>query len=328
MRRREFIALLSGAAAWPSAARAQQSDRIRRIGMLSNMGSGDSQGREEAAAFAEALKVHGWISGGNLQIEYRWGAGDGERYRTYAAQLVAQAPDVLLAVGGTAVGAVQRVTRDIPIVFVGASDPVNRGLVASLSRPGGNTTGFTIFEYSICAKWLELLKEIAPRIMRAAVIRDPSEFSGVAEFAAIQAIAPSLSVDLSPIDPRDSDAMERAVRDFARQSNSGLIVTTSGASIKNRDRIIALAAQQRLPAVYASDYFATAGGLMSYGPDDIDQYRRAADYVDRIFKGEKPAELPVQAPTKFELAINLKTAKTLGIAVPQTLLARADKLIE
>jgi len=328
MRRREFIALLSGAAAWPSAARAQQSDRIRRIGMLSNMSSGDSQGREEAAAFAEALKVHGWISGGNLQIEYRWGAGDGERYRTYAAELVAQAPDVLLAVGGTAVGALQRVTRDIPIVFVATSDPVNRGLVASLARPGGNTTGFTIFEYSICAKWLELLKEIAPRIMRAAVIRDPSEFSGVAEFAAIQAIAPSLSVDLSPIDPRDSDAMERAVRDFARQSNSGLIVTTSGASIKDRDRIIALAAQQRLPAVYASDYFATAGGLMSYGPDDIDQYRRAADYVDRIFKGEKPAELPVQAPTKFELAINLKTAKTLGIAVPQTLLARADKLIE
>jgi len=328
MRRREFIALLSGAAAWPSAARAQQSDRIRRIGMLSNMSSGDSQGREEAAAFAEALKVHGWISGGNLQIEYRWGAGDGERYRTYAAQLVAQAPDVLLAVGGTAVGALQRVTRDIPIVFVATSDPVNRGLVASLARPGGNTTGFTIFEYSICAKWLELLKEIAPRIMRAAVIRDPSEFSGVAEFAAIQAIAPSLSVDLSPIDPRDSDAMERAVRDFARQSNSGLIVTTSGASIKDRDRIIALAAQQRLPAVYASDYFATAGGLMSYGPDDIDQYRRAADYVDRIFKGEKPAELPVQAPTKFELAINLKTAKTLGIAVPQTLRARADKLIE
>ena len=328
MRRREFIAQHSGAAAWPSAARGQQSDRMRRIGMLSNMSSGDSQGREEAAAFAEALKVHGWISGGNLQIEYRWGAGDGERYRTYAAQLVAQAPDVLLAVGGTAVGALQRVTRDIPIVFVGASDPVNRGLVASLARPGGNTTGFTIFEYSICAKWLELLKEIAPRIMRAAVIRDPSEFSGVAEFAAIQAIAPSLSVDLSPIDPRDSDAMERAVRDFARQSNSGLIVTTSGASIKDRDRIIALAAQQRLPAVYASDYFATAGGLMSYGPDDIDQYRRAADYVDRIFKGEKPAELPVQAPTKFELAINLKTAKTLGIAVPQTLLARADKLIE
>jgi ABC-type uncharacterized transport system substrate-binding protein len=256
------------------------------------------------------------------------GCRRGERYRTYASELVAQAPDALLAVGGTVTGALQRVTRDIPIVFVATSDPVNRGLVASLSRPGGNTTGFLLFEYSICGKWLELLKEIAPHITRVAVIRDASEFSGVGEFAAIQAIAPSLGVDLSPIDPRDSAAMERAVRDFAHQSNGGLIVTESGTSIKDRDRIIALAAQQRLPAVYANRYFATAGGLISYGPDEIDQYRRAADYVDRIFKGEKPAELPVQAPTKFELAINLKTAKTLGIAVPQTLLARADKLIE
>ena len=314
MRRREFITLLGGAAAWPSAARAQQSDRIRRIGMLSNMSSGDSQGREEAAAFAEALKVHGWISGGNLQIDYRWGAGDGERYRTYAAELVAQAPDALLAAGGTVTGALQRLTSDIPIVFVATSDPVNRGLVASLSRPGGNTTVFLLFEYSICGKWLELLKEIAPHITRVAVIRVASEFSGVGEFAAIQAVAPSLGVDLSPIDPRDPAAMERAVRDFAHQSNSGLIVTESGASIKDRDRIVALAAQQRLPAVYANRYFATAGGLISYGPDEIDQYRRAADYVDRIFKGEKPAELPVQAPTKFELAINLKTAKTLGIS--------------
>ena len=328
MRRREFITLLGGAAAWPSAARAQQSDRIRRIGMLSNMSSGDSQGREEAAAFAEALKVHGWISGGNLQIDYRWGAGDGERYRTYAAELVAQAPDVLLAVGGTAVGALQRVTRDIPVVFVGTSDPVNRGLVASLSRPGSNTTGFAIFEYSICGKWLELLKQIAPSMMRAAVIRDPSEFSGVAEFAAIQAIAPSLGVDLSPIDPRDSGAMERAVRDFAHQSNSGLVVTESGASIKDRDRIIALAAQQRLPAVYASRYFATAGGLISYGPDDLEQYRRAAGYVDRILKGEKPADLPVQAPTKYELVINLKTAKALGLEIPLSVRARADEVIE
>jgi len=330
MRRRDFIKGIAGSAAdWPlTAARAQQADRIRRIGMLSNKSSGDAQGREEAAAFAEALKTHGWISGDNVQIDYRWGAGDGERYRTYAAELVAQAPDVLLAVGGTVVGALRRVTRDIPIVFVATSNPVNRGLVASLSRPGGNTTGFTIFEYSICGKWLELLKQIAPRMMRAAVIRDPSEFSGVAEFAAIQAIAPSLGVDLSPIDPRDSGAMERAVRDFAHQSNSGLIVTESGASIRDRDRIIALAAQQRLPAVYVTATFATAGGLISYGPDEIDQYRRAADYVDRIFKGEKPAELPVQAPTKFELAINLKMAKTLGITVPQTLLARVDKLIE
>jgi putative tryptophan/tyrosine transport system substrate-binding protein len=331
MRRREFIlgiGLTGAALAGSLAARAQQADRIRRIGIFSNKSSGDSRGREEAAAFAEALKVHGWISGGNLQIDYRWGAGDGERYRTYAAELVAQAPDVLLAVGGTVVDALQRVTRDIPIVFVATSDPVNRGLVASLSRPGGNTTGFTLFEYSICGKWLELVKEIAPRVTRAAVIRDPSQFSGVGEFAAIQAIAPSLGVDLSPIDPRDSGAMERAVRDFAHQSNTSLIVTESGASIKDRDRIIALAAQQRLPAVYANRYFATAGGLISYGPDEIDQYRRAADYVDRIFKGEKPADLPVQSPTKYELVINLKTAKALGLSVSQSLLDRADEVIE
>jgi putative ABC transport system substrate-binding protein len=328
MRRREFVVGIGSSSVWPLAARAQQSGRVRRIGVLSNKSSGDAQGREEAAAFADALKAHGWISGGNVQIDYRWGAGDGERYRTYAAELVAQAPDVLLAAGGTVTGALQRVTRDIPIVFVETSDPVNRGLVASLSRPGGNTTGFILFEYSICGKWLELLKEIAPRITRAAVIRDPSEFSGVAEFAAIQAIAPTLGVDLSPIDPRDSGAMERAIKDFAHQSNGGLIVTGSGASIKDRDRIIALAAQERLPAAYAYRFFVTAGGLISYGPDEIDQYRRAADYVDRIFKGEKPADLPVQAPTKYELVINLKTAKALDIAVPQSLTARADRVIE
>src|SRR6516162_1412411 len=328
MRRRDFISIAGSAAAWPSAARAQQADRIRRIGMLSNKSSGDAQGREEAAAFAEALKTHGWISGGNVQIDYRWGAGDGERYRTYAAELVAQAPDALLAVGGTVTDALQRVTRDIPIVFVATSDPVNRGLVASQSRPGGNTTGFLLFEYSICGKWLELLKEIAPHITRVAVIRVASEFSGVGEFAAIQAVAPSLGVDLSPIDPRDSAAMERAVRDFAHQSNSGLIVTESGASIKDRDRIVALAAQQRLPTVYANRYFATAGGLISYEPDEIDHYRRAADYVDRIFKGEKPAELPVQAPTKYDLVINHKTAKALGLTIPSAVLARADEVIE
>src|SRR6266852_146474 len=254
--------------------------------------------------------------------------GASECYRTYAAELVAQAPDVLLAVGGTVVGALQRVTRDVPIVFVETSDPVNRGLVASLSRPGGNTTGFILFEYSICGKWLELLKEIAPGITRAAVIRDPSEFSGVAEFAAIQAIAPSLGVDLNPIDPRDSSAMERAIKDFAHQSNGGLIVTQSGASIKDRDRIIALAAQQRLPAVYGIRFFVTAGGLISYGPDEIDQYPRAAAYVDRILRGEKPADLPVQAPTKYEFVINLKTAKALDIEISDKLLALADEVIE
>jgi len=241
MRRRDFIKVVAGSAIpRPLAVRAQQPEQVRRIGVLSNKSSGDVQGREEAAAFAEALKTHGWISGGNVQIDYRWGAGDGERYRTYAAELVAQAPDALLAVGGTVVGALQRLTRDIPIVFVATSDPVNRGLVASLSRPGGNTTGFLLFEYSICGKWLELLKEIAPHITRVAVIRVASEFSGVGEFAAIQAVAPSLGVDLSPIDPRDSAAMERAVIDFAHQSNSGLIVTESGASIKDRDRIASL----------------------------------------------------------------------------------------
>jgi putative tryptophan/tyrosine transport system substrate-binding protein len=314
MRRREFISLIGGAVITrPLTARAQQSERMRRIGVLSNKSSGDAQGREEAAAFADALKTHGWIAGGNVQIDYRWGAGDGERYRTYAAELVAQAPDVLLAAGGTITGALQRATRDIPIVFVETSDPVNRGLVASLSRPGGSTTGFILFEYSLCGKWLELLKEIAPRITRAAVIRDPSEFSGVAEFAAIQAVAPSLSVDLSPIDPRDSAAVERAIKDFAHQSNGGLIVIQSGTSIKDRDRIIALAAQQRLPAVYGISLFVTAGGLISYGPDLLDQYRRAAGYVDRILKGEKPADLPVQAPTKYETVINLKTAKALGL---------------
>jgi putative ABC transport system substrate-binding protein len=329
MRRRNFIAgLASTTAAWPVAARAQQAERVRHIGVLSNKSSGDAQGREEAAAFADALKTHGWIAGGNVQIDYRWGAGDGERYRTYAAELVAQAPDVLLAAGGTVTGALQRVTRDIPIVFVETSDPVNRGLVASLSRPGGNTTGFILFEYSICGKWLELLKEVAPRITRAAVIRDPSEFSGVAEFAAIQAVAPSLGVDLTPIDPRDSAAMEHAIKDFAHQSNGGLIVTQSGASIKDRDRIIVLAAQQRLPAVYGISFFVTAGGLISYGPDEVDQYRRAAAYVDRILKGEKPAELPVQAPTKYETIINLKTAKALGLSVPLSLQQRADELIE
>jgi ABC-type uncharacterized transport system substrate-binding protein len=327
MRRREFVVGIGLSGAWLLPVRAQ-SERVRRVGLLSNKSSGDAQGREETAAFADALKAYGWISGSNLQIDYRWGAGDGERYRTYAAELVAQAPDVLLAAGGTVTGALQRVTRDIPIVFVETSDPVNRGLVASLSRPGGNTTGFILFEYSICGKWLELLKEIAPRITRAAVIRDPSEFSGVAEFAAIQAIAPSLGVDLSPIDPRDSAAMESAIKGFAHQSSGGLIVTQSGTSIKDRDRIIALAAQQRLPAVYGISFFVTAGGLISYGPDEVDQYRRAATYVDRILKGEKPADLPVQVPTKYELFVNLKAAKALDIALPQGLLARADKVIE
>jgi putative ABC transport system substrate-binding protein len=328
MRRREFIVLLGGAAVWPFAARAQHKDQVRHIGLLSNKAADDAQGHAEVSAFEGALQERGWKLGANLQIDYRWGAGDSTRYGTYAAELVAEAPDLLLAVGGTVAGALQRATRDVPIVFVGASDPVNRGLVASLSRPGGNTTGFILFEYGISGKWLELLKEIAPRVTRAVVIRDPSEFSGVGELAAIQAIAPSLRVDLSPVDARDIGTIERALTDFARQADGGIIVTLSGASIKHRDLIIAHANQHRLPAVYAERFFITAGGLISYGPDEIDQYRHAAGYVDRILKGEKPADLPVQAPTKYELVINLKTARALGLDMPATLLARANEVIE
>jgi putative ABC transport system substrate-binding protein len=329
VKRRAFITLLgSAAAAWPLAARAQQGERVRRIGVLTNKAADDAQGRAEDSAFEGALQELGWKLGGNLQIDYRWGAGDSSHYPTYAAELVAQAPDLLLAVGGTVAGALQRVTRGVPIVFVGASDPVNRGLVASLSRPGGNTTGFILFEYGISGKWLELLKEIAPRVTRALVIRDPSEFSGVGELAAIQAIAPSLRVDLSPVDARDTGAIERAVTDFARQADGGVIVTLSGASIRHRDLIITLANQHRLPAVYAERFFVTGGGLISYGPNEIDQYRRAAGYVDRILKGEKPADLPVQTPTKYETLINLKTARALRLDVPPTLLARADEVIE
>jgi putative tryptophan/tyrosine transport system substrate-binding protein len=328
MKRREFITLLAGATAWPLAARSQHRDRVRHIGVLSNKAADDAQGHSEVSAFEGALQERGWELGANLQIDYRWGAGDSTRYGTYAAELMAQAPDLLLAAGGTAVGALQRVTREVPIVFVETSDPVNRGLVAALSRPGGNTTGFTMFEYAISAKWLELLKEIEPRVMRAAVIRDPSEFSGVGELAAIQAIAPSLRIDLSPVDSRDAAEIERALMDFAKQPGGGIIVTGSGAAAKHRGLIIALANRHRLPAIYAFRFFVTDGGLMSYGADEIDQYRRAAGYVDRILKGEKPADLPVQAPTKYELIINLKTARVLGLEVPATLLARADEVIE
>jgi len=329
-RRREFITLLGGAAAaaWPLAARAQQPERMRRVGVLMNKAKDDAQGRVEASAFESALQEHGWKPGGNLRIDYRWGAGDADLYSRYAAELVAQAPEALLAVGGTVVGALQRVTRDIPIVFVGTSDPVNRGLVASLSRPGGNTSGFTLFEFSISGKWLELLKEITPRLTSAVVIRDPSEFSGVGELAAIQAIASSLRVDLSPVDARHVGEIERALTDFARQSNGGVIVTLGGASIKHRSLIISLVNRHRLPAVYSERFFVIDGGLISYGPDLVDQYHRAAGYVDRILKGEKPADLPVQNPTKYEMVVNMKTAKALGLELPDTVLARADKVIE
>ena len=329
MRRRAFMeGIAASAAAWPVAARAQQGVRVRRVGVLMNKAADDPEGRREVSAFEAALQKSGWILGANVQIDYRWGAGDSSRYLIYATELVTRDPDVLLAEGGTVVGALQRVTRDVPIVFFGTTDPVNRGLIASLSRPGGNTTGFTQFEFGISGKWLELLKQVAPSVTRAAVIRDPSQFSGVGELAAIQAIAPSLSVDLSPVDARDAQAIERAITDFARQPNGGLIVTPSGAAERHRELIITFANQYRLPAIFAYPYFVRGGGLISYGPDQLEELRLAAGYVDRILKGEKPVDLPVQTPTKIELVINLKTAKALGLTIPASLLASADELIE
>ncbi len=329
MRRREFIILFGGmTAAWALSARAQQTDQMRRVGALMNLAADDPLAEIEVAGFVGGLQERGWTQGSNLQIEYRWGAGDPKLYRKYAAELVALKPDVILAIGGTAVGALQRVTRSVPIVFAKATDPVSRGLVTSLARPGGNTTGFAQYEFGAAGKWLELLKQIVPNMKRAAVIRDVSETSGIGQMAAIQAVAPSFGVEVSPIDARDAAEIERAITEFTRGSNGGMIVTESGKSIVHRKLIISLAAKHRLPAVYPYRYFVTDGGLLSYGPDEMDSFRRAAGYVDRILKSEKPADLPVQTPTKYELVINLKTAKVLGLAVPPTLLATADKVIE
>jgi putative ABC transport system substrate-binding protein len=328
IKRREFITLLSGAAvAWPLAAGGQQPERMRRIGVLMNLASDDAEGQARLAAFHQGLQQLGWTVGRNVQIDYRWSAGNADYIRKFAAELVALAPDVIVSTGSPSVAVLQQATRSVPIVFTAVVDPVGGGLVASLARPGGNATGFMLFEYSTSGKWLELLKEIAPRVMRAAVIRDPTLTAAVAQFAAIQGAAGSLGVELSPIDMRDAGEIERAVTAFSRVSNGGLIVTASGSSAR-RSLIITLAARHKLPAVYAFRYFATSGGLISYGPDIIDPFRRAAGYVDRILKGEKPADLPVQTPTKYELVINLKTAKALGLEVPATLLARADEVIE
>jgi putative ABC transport system substrate-binding protein len=328
LRRRRFITLLGGAAAaWPLAARGQQAERVRRIGVLMNLASDDAEGQARLAAFHQGLQQLGWTVGRNVQIDYRWSAGNADYIRKFAAELVALAPDVIVSTGSPSVAVLQQATRSVPIVFTAVVDPVGGGLVASLARPGGNATGFMLFEYSTSGKWLELLKEIAPRVMRAAVIRDPTLTAAVAQFAAIQGAAGSLGVELSPIDMRDAGEIERAVTAFSRVSNGGLIVTASGSSAR-RSLIITLAARHKLPAVYAFRYFATSGGLISYGPDIIDPFRRAAGYVDRILKGEKPADLPVQTPTKYELVINLKTAKALGLEVPPTLLARVDEVIE
>jgi putative ABC transport system substrate-binding protein len=327
MKRREFITLVGAAAAWPVAARAQQADRMRRIGVLMNLAADDPEGQVRLAAFRQALKQLGWNDGGNLWIDTRWSTPDD--IRRHAAELAALAPDLLLAANDTpTVAPLLQATRTVPIVFVNVIDPVGAGFVASLAQPGGNATGFTIYEYSMSGKWLELLKEIAPRVTRAAVLRDPAVASGIGQFGAIQAVAPSLGVELHPIDPRDDGEIERAITGFASRPNGGLVVTATNLAAIHRAAIIALAARHRLLAVYPYRFFVAAGGLISYGPDTVDQYRRAASYVDRILKGEKPADLPVQAPVKYELAINLKTAKALGLEVPPTLLARADEVIE
>jgi len=329
MQRRKFITLLGGAAAtWPLAARAQQPDRMRRIGVLMNLTADDPEEQVRLTAFVQGLQELGWTVGQNVRIDYRWGASDPDRNRTYAAELVALAPDVILAGNGPILGALQKSSRTVPIVFVNAIDPVAGGWVASLARPGGNATGFTSIEFSMGGKWLELLKQIAPSVKRAAVIRDPTTPAGSGQFGAIQTVAPSFGVEVSPIDVRETDKIESAVTTFAQGPNGGLIVGSTSLALIHRDLIITLAARHRLPAVYPFRLYATQGGLISYGPDQVDPYRRAAGYVDRILKGEKPADLPVQAPTKYELAVNLKTAKALGLDVPPTLLARADEVIE
>jgi ABC-type uncharacterized transport system substrate-binding protein len=329
MRRREFISLFGGAmAAWPLAARGQQSGRMRRVGVLMSVAADDPAGKARLTAFLDAMQLLGWTVGSNLRIDTRWYTGSTDDIRKYAAELVALAPDVVFASGGTVVGPLLHATRTVPIVFTGTPDPVGAGFVASLARPGGNITGFTAYEYGTSGKWLELLKEIAPRVTRAAVLREATAPQGVGQFAAIQAVAPSFGVEVLPLDMRDAREVEHGVTAFARSPNGGLIVTGSGLAIVHRDLIIALAKQHRLPATYFQRFFVTSGGLISYGGDDIDQHRRAAGYVDRILKGEKPADLPVQAPTKYKLILNLKTAKALGLTVPDALLARADEVIE
>jgi putative tryptophan/tyrosine transport system substrate-binding protein len=328
MRRRAFITLVGGAATWSIAVNAQQPNHPRTVGVLINLASDDPEAKARVAAFANGLQELGWSDGRGIQIAYRWGAGDPDRIRTAALELLALTPDVVLAAGAVSVAPLQRANQTVPIVFVGVTDPVGAGFVASLARPGGNTTGFSFFEYGISVKWLELLKQIAPSTTRVAVFRDSTLIASIGQMAAMQSVASSLGVDLIPIDTRDTRNIERAVGEFAQQSNSGLIVVTGTSAITHREEIISLAARYRLPAVYPFRYYAEGGGLISYGPDGVDQYRRAASYVDRILRGEKPADLPVQAPTKYELVINLKTAKGLGLQVPSTLLARADEVIE
>jgi putative ABC transport system substrate-binding protein len=326
--RRAFISLLGGAAVWPMSARAQQRERMRRVGALLPATADDPEYQSWIGAFQQALAQSGWITGRNVRIDTRWAGGQAEDVSRHAAELVALAPDVILAHGTSTVRPLLQATRTIPIVFPIAGDPVGAGFVDSLARPGGNVTGFMTLEFSFAGKWLELLKQIAPGVKRAAVLRDASQGGGTSAFAVIQAMGPSLGVEVTPVNLRDASEIEQAIVGFARSADGGLIVTPGGSAAIHRHLIIALAARHKLPAVYPGRHFAAGGGLISYEPDYIDQYQRAAGYVDRILKGEKPGDLPVQMPTKYELVINLKTAKALGLTVPDTLLARADEVIE
>ena len=329
MRRREFITLLGGAGvAWPLAVRAQQSEGMRRIGVLMNRAVDDSEGKARIATLQQALQQLGWSDGRNVRIDIRWGEDNIERERKYAAELVALAPDIIVASGTVSMTALQNISGAVPIVFAAVTDPVGAGFVDNLARPGGNITGFMIYEYSLSGKWLELLKQIAPSVTRVAVLRDSTNPSGIALFGAIQSAAQSLGVQVSPVSTQSAGEIERAVSAFARSPNGGLIITPHGAASVHRELIVTLAARHKLPAVYYRSYFVDRGGLMSYGYDDLQQYRSAAGYVDRILKGEKPGELPVQAPNKYELVLNLKTAKALGLNVPNTLIGRADQVIE
>ena len=327
MRRREFLGILGGAVAWPVGSKAQQAERVRRVGILNILGPDDPEAQARKAVFEQTLEQLGWSVGRNLKIENRQVGDDLDSLRRYAVELVALAPDVILSVGSLSLAPLQQTTRTIPIVFVNVPDPVGAGFVESMARPGGNITGFSNFEYSMSGKWAELLKQIAPNVNRALVFRDPASAAGIGQFAAVRSVAQSLGVELKPVNVRDTDEIERNAREFARSGNGGVIVTTGGTGSR-RKLIIGLAARYKLPAIYPYRYYAVDGGLISYGPNTHDPVRRAAGYVDRILKGEKPADMPVQAPTKFELVINLKTAKMLGQTIPQSLLATADEVIE
>jgi ABC-type uncharacterized transport system substrate-binding protein len=328
MRRRQFIILLGGAASWPLVVRAQQSERVRRIAILLPASADDPAWQARVGAFLQGMGQSGWSIGRNLQVDTRWATTNAVEIRRHAAELAALAPDAILAGGTSALGPLLQVTRTVPVVFTIVFDPVGAGYVDSLAQPGHNATGFMNFEYSFSGKWLELLKEIAPGVARVAVLRDTTQSFTTSQFAVIQALAPSLRVEVSAVDMRDTGGIERAVAAFAHSPNGGLILTGSAAGVRHRDLIVTLAAKHKLPAIYFERFFAVAGGLVSYGPDNVDAFRSAASYVDRILKGEKPADIPVQAPTKYELVINLKTAKAIGLTIPPAVLARADQVIE